>query len=133
MTESRLGAGIALFIGLVLSGAFLTAGMIESAAFSFVLAVSMAAFFVVLGKGASEQDATYSTSRSRSDSSRQEGELSDIREQYARGQLTDQEFEHRVEAILADDGLSRRQAGDTSRVTTNREPSREVDEDRETR
>ncbi|WP_440770873.1 hypothetical protein [Natronorubrum sp. DTA28] len=133
MDESKLGAGIALFVGFVLSGTFLTVGMIESAAFSSVLALSMATFFVVVGGVTSEQDATRSPSRSRSDPSRQGDKLSALQKQYARGRLTDREFERQVEAILADDGPSRRRTGNESRNPADRDPSREVDEDRETR
>lgn len=104
MGESSFGAGIALFVGLVVSGSFLAVGMVESASFSFVLALLMATFFILLGDGTSNQEEAQAQLRSNSNrTSCEKEELATLRKRYVRGQLSEQEFERKLEPILASD------------------------------
>ncbi|MBZ6496164.1 SHOCT domain-containing protein [Natrinema longum] len=95
------GSEIGLFaaaLGIPLVLLFALLGSILAAALAFTLVVGLCVSFVVAGrladKSRSESESDESPERNATDS------LETLRDRYARGELTESEFERRVETVL---------------------------------
>lgn len=107
MDDGTASALLALVVGFPILATFLLFGMVGSAVFTGALVGGLAFAFVAIERlgGGIEHDIerpveVENHDRSRGDPGSAPDPLDELRGRYARGELNDEEFEHRVETLL---------------------------------